>query len=367
MSAYYNENDPKAAAWLRELIKEGHIAPGDVDERSIVEVQPNDLKNHDQCHFFAGIGGWSLALRLAGISDTTRIWTGSCPCQPFSSAGKQRGTADERHLWPQLLRLIAARRPQTVFGEQVASSEVVGTELEASFVVAVREGYFASANKLAKRLVAANSFHYHPRWLDGIRADLEQEDYTLRDAILGAHSVGAPQIRQRLFWMADARRERDESRRGAGNIHGTPKNIEREARQRERRGDAACDCSATGGMGIADSAGRETGRLATAPSRHGDSVEPTGDACGLGHAESDDERRQRLSGESCGRDGATGGSSAWSDSDILFCLDGKARRVESGTFPLAYGLPGRVGLLRGYGNAIVPQVAATFIKAALNL
>jgi DNA (cytosine-5)-methyltransferase 1 len=46
------------------------------------------------------------------------------------------------------------------------------------------------------------------------------------------------------------------------------------------------------------------------------------------------------------------------------CRDGKARRVESGTFPLADGISGRVGLLRGYGNAIVPQLAAEFINAA---
>jgi DNA (cytosine-5)-methyltransferase 1 len=57
----------------------------------------------------------------------------------------------------------------------------------------------------------------------------------------------------------------------------------------------------------------------------------------------------------------------WSDYDILPFRDGKARRVESGTQPLADGVPGRVGLLRGYGNAIVPQVAAEFIGAYLDM
>jgi DNA (cytosine-5)-methyltransferase 1 len=56
---------------------------------------------------------------------------------------------------------------------------------------------------------------------------------------------------------------------------------------------------------------------------------------------------------------------AWSDSVWLPCADGKARRAQSGIHPLAHGVPGRVGLLRGYGNAIVPQVAAEFIKAFL--
>ena len=46
MTAYYNEFDPKAAAGLRALIEDGFIAPGDVDTRSIAEVQPDDLRIH---------------------------------------------------------------------------------------------------------------------------------------------------------------------------------------------------------------------------------------------------------------------------------------------------------------------------------
>ncbi|MFX5084551.1 hypothetical protein ABTC40_18100, partial [Acinetobacter baumannii] len=77
--AYYNEFDPFAAEWLRVLIMFGHIAPGDVDERSITEVSPDDLRGYTQHHFFAGIGVWSLALRGAGWSDDRPVWTGSCP------------------------------------------------------------------------------------------------------------------------------------------------------------------------------------------------------------------------------------------------------------------------------------------------
>lgn len=87
MSAYYNEIDPYAAQWLRNLMDYDLILPGEVDERSIVEVHPDDLKGFTQCHFFAGIGGWSLAARLARWPDDRRLWTGSCPCQPFSVAG----------------------------------------------------------------------------------------------------------------------------------------------------------------------------------------------------------------------------------------------------------------------------------------
>ena len=124
--AYFNEFDPKAAAWLRELIRRGHIAPGDVDERSIEDVTPADLAGYTQCHFFAGIGVWSYALRRAGWADDRPVWTGSCPCQPFSSAGKGAGFADERHLWPAFHHLIRECGPAVVFGEQVASKDGLG-------------------------------------------------------------------------------------------------------------------------------------------------------------------------------------------------------------------------------------------------
>ena len=120
-AAYYNEIDPFAAQWLRNLIAAGHIAPGEVDERSIEDVTPDDLRGFTQCHFFAGIGIWSHSLRLAGWPDDRPVWTGSCPCQPFSAAGKGDGFADERHLWPAFFHLISECRPQHIFGEQVAA------------------------------------------------------------------------------------------------------------------------------------------------------------------------------------------------------------------------------------------------------
>lgn len=163
--AYYNEFDAKAAAWLRELMAEGLIAPGDVDERSIVDVTATDLVGYAQCHFFAGIGGWSYALRLAEWPDDEPVWTGSCPCQPFSVGGRQLKTLDSRHLWPQFRRLIRQCRPATVFGEQVASA--------------------------AGRV-----------WFDGVRANLEALAYVVGGADLCAAGVGAPHVRQRLYFVA---------------------------------------------------------------------------------------------------------------------------------------------------------------------
>ena len=170
MAAYYNEFDPKAAAWLRELIKQGHIAPGDVDERSISDVTPDDLRGYTQCHFFAGIGVWSYALRQAGWPDDRPVWTGSCPCQPFSSAGKRKGTSDERHLWPHWFHLISQCRPSDVFGEQVASKD-------------------------------------GRAWFDTVQADMEALGFAVGAADLCAAGVGAPHIRQRLWFygtVADA-------------------------------------------------------------------------------------------------------------------------------------------------------------------
>jgi DNA (cytosine-5)-methyltransferase 1 len=276
--AYYSENDPKAAAWLRELIHANLIAPGDVDERSIVDVTPSDLAGYNQCHFFAGIGGWSYALRLAGWPDDRAVWTGSCPCQPFSTAGKGAGFADERHLWPAWFHLIRQCRPPVVFGEQVA-------------------------NALG--------------WLDLVSTDLEAENYAFGAVIVGAHSVRAPHIRQRLYWVADA---------------GSQRQQQHAERNRESLAGAEASC--------------------------GDDTDGRGD---VGNTAGDGRQGRALRGQP--RIEST--TNAWT-CDFIPCTDGKARPVEPGSFPLAHGVPHRVGLLRGYGNAIVPQVAATFIEAYLD-
>jgi DNA (cytosine-5)-methyltransferase 1 len=201
--AYYNEIDPKAAAWLRELMAAGEIMEGEVDERSITEIKPEDVCGFVRCHWFAGIAGWDYALRLAGWPADRPIWTGSCPCQPFSTAGKRQGQNDERHLWPEFYRLIKACRPAIIFGEQVASAEVLGTHLEAAFVDAVSRGDCAKANAIARKLIATGTVHYWARWFDGVCFDLEASDYTCWANDLPAAGVGAPHRRQRLYWVAN--------------------------------------------------------------------------------------------------------------------------------------------------------------------
>ena len=93
---FYNENDPYAAAWLENLIACGEIPEGHVETDDIRLLTPRDLVGYAQCHFFAGIGGWPRALRLADWPDDIPVWSGSCPCQPFSGAGRRRGEEDER-------------------------------------------------------------------------------------------------------------------------------------------------------------------------------------------------------------------------------------------------------------------------------
>ena len=167
MSVFYNDNDTYVAQWLRNLVSAGHVAPGCVDERSIKEIEPDDLRGYIQAHFFAGIGTWSHALRLAGWPDDRPVWTGSCPCQPFSAAGKRGGTDDPRHLWPDWFRLIRECRPPVIFGEQVASKDGLA-------------------------------------WLDLVYADLEGAGYAVAAVDLCAASMAAPHIRQRLYFVAHA-------------------------------------------------------------------------------------------------------------------------------------------------------------------
>lgn len=286
MAAYYNEIDPYAVQWLRNLIAAGHIADGVVDDRSIEEVEPNDLKGFTQCHFFAGIGVWSHALRLAGWPDDRPVWTGSCPCQPFSVAGKAGGFADERHLWPAFHHLIKERRPAAVFGEQVASKDGLA-------------------------------------WLDLVHADLEGEGYAVGAADLCAAGVGAPHIRQRLYWVADAD---DEGLQGGERVWSAGEERPSGGHSAER-----------GGLGgLANTNGEQWNRAG-----HGG---PTG--------------RFELANS-----GPTNGF--WRDADWLGCRDGKWRPVEPGTRPLAHGATARVGRLRAYGNAINVYQAEAFITAYL--
>lgn len=340
MAVYYNEIDPAAAAWLRELIKAGHIAPGDVDERSIEDVIPSELMVFTQCHFFAGIGVWSHALRQAGWPDDRPVWTGSCPCQPFSAAGKGGGTADERHLWPAFFWLIRQCRPNVVFGEQVEA--------------ALRHD-----------------------WLDHVAVDLEAEGYTVGAVSSPACGYGAPHIRQRLYWVADSERDggrSDKPQRGTkGRVvdgWGCPTRRVADAdgrnsvAEREQRGgEQRLQPKGGGVVELADpkdtdrgagERGTETGIGKDRERRRGSSG--CGNAGVLGDSE---ERGLGMCGGAPGdsgriaQPGPTNGF--WSNAEWIPCRDGKARPTGRWIHPLVLAHTkntGRRGAERTNGRCV---------------
>lgn len=268
---YYNEWDKGAAKWLRELIERGLIPYGYVDERSITEVCPSDLEGFTQCHFFSGIGGWSRALQIAGIPPTTKLWTGSPPCQPFSAAGKQKGKFDERHLAPTFLRLISECRPPIVLGEQVAK--------------AIDDG-----------------------WLDDLHVELEKQGYTVGASVLSASLIGAPHKRERLFF------------------------------------------GAVSGMAYTDSY-----KYWSTISRSNEEKNGT---------KGSHWKEIFESWESVGADKDVLGF--WDSGRQHLCRDGKYRYIEPTIPLLADGVPSTMGRLRGFGNAIVPPLAALFVRDFLS-
>lgn len=340
MPAYYNEIDPFAAEWLRQLIKAGHIADGEVDERSIEDVLPSELTGFTQCHFFAGIGVWSYALRQAGWVDERPVWTGSCPCQPFSAAGKGKGADDKRHLWPHFHHLISQCRPDVVFGEQVSSKDGLA-------------------------------------WFDLVQADLEGEGYAAGALDTCAASIGAPHIRQRLFWVADTNSDRQQA---------WSRDTGQQGQAQPQTGRDFERCSSDGG--VADTLSqRPQGRLRGRQDQEREAVDRhTGRGSATGRmadttGEPGEQGTRSVSGEEAAKHSAwkqDGGEHHGPPDDgenryyrgqgsaFVRCADGKARPIEPGVQPLAYGTANRVGLIRGYGNAIQAQVAQTFIEAYLD-
>jgi DNA (cytosine-5)-methyltransferase 1 len=272
---FYNEWDPNKALWLRQLMADGLIETGEVNETDIRDIVPTDLTGYDRIHWFAGIGGWDYAMQLAGWQGP--IWTASCPCQPFSQAGRREGITDERHLFPALYWHISQRHPPIIVGEQVASS-------------------------------------YGLAWLDTVFARLEATGYTCAAVDLSAASVGAPHIRQRLYWVAYASETGTEP--GASRLHTVTFH----------------DCEGLGNP--------EQVRCSGLP-RRGARLKPSDGCC-------------------------------WDEIEWVRCIDprnGTAtnRPIEPGLTPLAHGVPARVVRISGYGDAIVPQVAAMFLRGVMEV
>ena len=415
-SAYYNDNDPYICRWIPNLIEAGFAPEGTIDDRSIAEVRPADVERFERVHLFAGILGWEAALRLAGWNARRPVWTASCPCPPFSVAGKKRTcpeckgphlvwcprrtgyaicaacehawAADGRHLWPEVWRLAAVCRPPVIFGEQVAGD-------------------------------AGDT------WMAAVRASMEILSYAVRSRTIPASSVGAPHRRYRIYWMAVSKGEfvnrklrqrkrrpqlADSGRMGNGvseGLEGQPGNGSRRREPGRVEAQSGGPIAKTGGtagrISIPDGYGRPQGRQAGPTARYGDTPEPesrgTGrlanperhrdaerafeeDSCAIknrsidssrmgrmGNSASDDQRRPGQPEARRGSQGATRGSGMWSldECEWLPFIDGKRRPAPYGLCPLAPRLPGRVGKLRAYGNVVVPQAAAAFISECMDI
>jgi len=401
LDAFYNEIDDNCCAWLSNLMDAGMITPGVICDKSIEDLVAEQLRGYRRVHFFAGVGVWDYALNCAGWGDRP-VWTGSCPCQPFSAAGKGEGFADERHLWPAFHHLIRECRPGTIFGEQVASK--VGLA-----------------------------------WFDLVQTDLEGEDYAAAAVDICAAGIGAPHIRQRLYWAAYANNTGLEGRIGmpecadqrtvgangvvSGMAHtnmqresstGNETGIELSRRtgsfsrmadnQLQQRPGTAADGDVSGRWDktsgeiaglrgfsrLADTDGRDASAKRQQCSREQRQQSKNNGVVGMANAtvcgrESKQNEQtagvqravlqQGSVGQQFGDMGATPGGASeccptngfWRDADWLFCRDGKWRSIEPGTFALVNGSAGRMVKLRAYGNAIVAPQAEEVIRAYMDV
>ncbi|MBS0202309.1 MAG: DNA cytosine methyltransferase [Planctomycetes bacterium] len=346
----------------------GEIPTSFVDSRSIKDVDADYVRGFRQCHFFAGIGGWPLAFALAGIPDWLNTWSGSCPCQPYSTAGKGKAQADPRHLWPVWFPLIRECRPQYVFGEQVSA--------------AIGHG-----------------------WLDGVFADMEAAGYTGGACVLGAHSKRAPHIRQRVWWgfkrnggvsnLSGSRLARA-GQGAATDGHG--------ADSVPQRGFALGESAGSGGLQHATGQGLERRDIIRGV-YSGATCSPQGQEPFISGDDLSWPRNSNGGGQwgegSSIKQVRPDSSDAWSDYTIAEFRDGKRRRVGRGVQCLADGIPfrskdprmgylltrlrgmghdskaarrildaarsNRTGRLKCYGNAIIPQVAAVFIQVFMEV
>lgn len=240
------------------------------------------------------------------------LLTGGFPCQPFSQAGRRKGTADDRYLWPEMFRVIRATNPTWVIAENVRG------------LVTWNDGMV----------------------LETVCSDLEGEGYEVQPIIIPAVAVGAPHRRDRVWIIAHSTSERQRTggcdREGGHVLHDekrSPEKSEPERDGRERRtgetGEVHSIARHSDGDGLA---GRST-EIDTAEGRE----QTLGDA--PGRFEPDWERDWREVALATCHDGVD---------------DGIPRRMGDVTIS---GARHRKEGLKACGNAIVPQVAEEIMKA----
>ena len=271
------------------------------------------------------------------VGEPVQFGPGAALASHLVRPAPKKARKDKRHLWPEFARLIRACEPPVVFGEQVAS-------------------------KLGRD------------WLGGVFADLEGMGYRTAGADLCAAGVGAPHIRQRLWWLGHA--SGAGTGRHAGAVSGTETSSAGEGQSVGDIPNSAFLAGADGRVADAQDENRRAGICATEAgaraeakrrrrSRISGADDRMGDAERDGSASGNTEQEPRQIGDAKVSDYGGSGVGDWALATRIQCADGKTRRIEPGITALVDGVPGRVGLLRGYGNAIVPQVAQAFIKSYL--
>lgn len=157
-----------------------------------------------------GLPRWRDIRTLTGESfyertglRTVDVISGGFPCQPFSLAGQRRGTADDRYLWPEMLRVVSELKPTWVIGENVAGLVSMVKSRKALRVEGRAVNLFEDA------------YHYEATWirqedmlLVELIGDLERLGYSVQAFIIPACAVGASHRRDRIALIAHANRFR---------------------------------------------------------------------------------------------------------------------------------------------------------------
>jgi DNA (cytosine-5)-methyltransferase 1 len=262
---------------------------------------------------------------ICACDQQINILTGGFPCQPFSTAGRRRGTADDRHLWPEMLRVIGETKPRWVIGENVAGLKSMVESIRNVKVESRTLARFSDrdlySSVLTRELLML---------VEIICQDLEEKGYEVQPIVIPACALNAPHRRDRIWFCAHS--EADHDRGNAGELSGTN---ERQEGKRPQERDAESGSASVGnarnpiGMGLSGNARRGAGQ------------EPKN-----GYSRS--ERRSwnqnwlEVAAELCGVD------------------DGLSAKLDG--FELSKSKH-RENRLKALGNAIVPQVAEVIFRA----
>jgi len=281
--------------------------------------------------------------RFRGLVD---IVVGGYPCQPFSLAGVRRGDKDDRHLWPEMLRIIQAVRPTWVIGENVAGHISMGLDEVLSDLEA--EGYQARCFVIPA--VATDAHHRRDRCWVIAYADREGEpvsavnEQRLERAVMGyAKRDGSS--------AAEVRGEPQEDGGRPPEGQGFAKQSARAGRPRD--GQEVARGAGAEAMGNADSSNR-AGVFSGEPKQK---KRGSGFASGCKDVPNADSQRLQGVGQKRDNEGSAGlrsGEARWEKSFW---------EPEPAVGRVANGVPGRVHRLRQLGNSIVPPVAARILWA----